>query len=104
MTESTLTRAVVKMIHQEFPGIWFYKACDRFRAGLPDLILNCTGIFCGIELKVGKNKPTKLQEYEIKQIIKYGGKAITCYSVDEVRQFLKGIYKEGGDRHGKGIR
>ncbi len=91
MTESTLTRAVVKMIRKEFPDVWFYKVCDRFRSGLPDLILNCAGWFCGMELKVGDNKLTKLQRYELDQIVACGGKVAVCYSIDEARKFLKEI-------------
>ena len=60
---------------------WFYKASDRYRAGIPDIIGCYQGRFLALELKVEPNKPTKLQEYEIKQIKKADGSAqVISYS------------------------
>jgi hypothetical protein len=47
---------------------WFYKASDRFRAGIPDIIGCYKGHFIAVEMKVDYNKPSKLQEYEMTAI------------------------------------
>ena len=91
MTETHLKLNVIRMLRKEFPDVWFYKANDNFRSGLPDLILCAAGRFCGIELKVGKNEPTPLQNHELFCIRKAGGWSKVCYSVVEVRQYLKDI-------------
>lgn len=79
------------MLRKEFPQHWFYKTNDNFTSGLPDLIMCANGHLCGIELKEGTNKATKLQEYIVARIKEAGGYAFICYSVDEVRKCLKEI-------------
>jgi len=41
-----------------------------------------------IELKVGKNKPTRIQQYVLKKIEKAGGQSGVCRSITEVKKFL----------------
>ena len=91
MTETHLKINVIRMIRKEFPDIWFYKSNDNFRSGLPDLILCVVGRFCGIELKVGKNDATPLQNHELFCIQKAGGTASVAKSVEEVRRILKSV-------------
>jgi hypothetical protein len=43
------------------------------RSGVPDLICCYNGRFVGIECKAGKNKPTALQEEEMRRIRAAGG-------------------------------
>lgn len=93
MNESQLTRRVGRMLREEFPGVWSYKVSDRFRSGLPDFLLCVDGQLIGVELKVGNNKPTRLQKYYIDKINASGGRARVCRSVSEVRDFLM----EGGE-------
>lgn len=89
--ETALKIKVFKMLHRDFPDIWVIKLSDRFNAGYPDII-GClkNGHLFAIELKVHPNKATKLQEHVIKRIKRSGGIAGTAYSVDEVRNLLKG--------------
>jgi hypothetical protein len=89
MTESQLTRAVIKMLRREYPDIWFYKVNDRFTAGIPDILMCIEGHLHAIELKVGNNKPTRLQQYVINKINASGGRAMVCRSIDEVRRFIE---------------
>ena len=56
--------------------------------GISDILLCKDGHFVAIELKVGKNKPTKLQERFIKQIKLHGGHAFVCRSLVEVIECL----------------
>lgn len=56
---------------------YFFPATHGFgRSGVPDVIACVNGKFLAIECKAGKNKPTALQEREIKGIRDSGGVAI----------------------------
>ena len=72
MRESQLQSKLLKELHTVG---WFYKASDRFRAGIPDIIGCYKGRFVGLELKVDSNKPTPLQMYELKRILREDGSA-----------------------------
>jgi len=92
MNESQLTRKVVRILKQKFAqDIWFYKVNDNFTSGLPDLIICYHGKFIGMELKVGKNKPTTLQRYTGKQIFNAGGYYFICYNIENVLRALGSI-------------
>ncbi len=54
---------------------WFYKATDRIKAGIPDVLGVYQGQFFVIEIKVGYNKATPLQKYTMEQITASGGVA-----------------------------
>lgn len=45
-------------------------------SGVPDIVGCHHGVFFGIECKAGKNKPTKLQELNLKRIKEAGGIAL----------------------------
>jgi hypothetical protein len=49
-------------------------------SGVPDFVICCRGKFYGIECKAGGNKPTALQELNLKRIRESGGIAVV---VDE---------------------
>lgn len=91
MSELALKNRVVKMIKKEFPDVFFYKAADAFTAGIPDIIGAKDGKFFAIELKFGKGKTTRLQDYVIAKIHGSGSHAIVARDVDAVRAFLKSI-------------
>ena len=57
-------------------------------AGIPDIIMCYKGCFIGLEAKVGRNQPTKLQTATIEQIRKAGGTAVVVRSVDDVKTVL----------------
>ena len=42
LSESALTRMVLRKIKREWPNAWVYKSNDRFTAGIPDLLI-CLG-------------------------------------------------------------
>jgi hypothetical protein len=52
--------------------------------GAPDFLVCIEGMFYGIECKAGKNKPTALQELNLKKIIESGGVALVIRE-DDVR-------------------
>lgn len=57
-------------------------------AGIPDIIVCHRGRFIGLEAKVGRNKPTKLQTVTIEQIRKAGGVATVVRSIEDVKYVL----------------
>lgn len=50
--------------------------------GAPDFLICIKGRFFGIECKAGKNKPTALQELNLKKIIESGGVALVIREDD----------------------
>ena len=88
MIESKLQATVVRYL-RTVPGLFFYKASDRYTCGIPDLII-CYKRFIGIELKVGRNKLSKIQEYVKKKIEAAGGECYVCRSLDDVKKVIGG--------------
>ena len=52
---------------------FFWKASDKFHAGIPDIIGCVNGRFVAIEVKIDSNKPTPLQTHYLRQIEHNGG-------------------------------
>ena len=92
MTELQLKTKIVKYL-RGIEGIWFYKAADNFTAGIPDIIICDHGNFVALELKVGKNKLSKIQQFVGAQIILARGSFIEIRSLDEVKK----IFPKGGE-------
>lgn len=67
-----------------------YKAADRFTSGIPDLLLCRKGNFYAIELKSGSKKPTRIQEFVMREIRKAGGRVSVARSVEDVRKSFEG--------------
>jgi Holliday junction resolvase len=56
---------------------YFYPVTGGFgRSGVPDIVGCYQGLFFGIECKAGGNKPTKLQDLNLRQIDMAGGIAL----------------------------
>lgn len=71
----------VVSILKDAGAYYFFPATHGFgRSGVPDVVACVNGRFLAIECKAGGNKPTALQEREIKAIRAAGGVAIV---VDE---------------------
>ncbi|MFA5117093.1 MAG: VRR-NUC domain-containing protein [Candidatus Omnitrophota bacterium] len=88
MTESQLKNKVKKMIREEFPEVYSYKASDRWQSGIPDLLICAWGTFVGIELKTAEGKVAPLQAYVIKCINAAGGIAGVARNVEDARQMI----------------
>jgi len=73
MTES---QAVTKLVSELRTHGHFWKATDRFRAGVPDIVGCVDGRFIGIEAKIDYNKPSEIQAYTLLDIAKNGGYAV----------------------------
>ena len=71
---------------------YFYPVTGGYgKSGVPDIIGCHAGLFFGIECKAGKNKPTALQEKNLKEIKAAGGFDLVVdeRNVDELPTTLK---------------
>lgn len=77
MTPEAKVKARVVEIIKKYRAYYFFPAQNGYgRAGIPDIIVCFKGIFLGIECKARFNKPTALQEREMKAITQAGGHAL----------------------------
>jgi Holliday junction resolvase len=70
---------------------YFYPVTGGYgSSGVPDIVVCHRGRFIGIECKAGRNKPTKLQELNLKQIADAGGIALVINeeNVNDVAHIL----------------
>jgi Holliday junction resolvase len=84
----------VKKVLDKLGCYYFFPATGGFgRSGVPDIIICFKGHFVAIECKAGDNKPTALQEMNMKKIKESGGDAIVINegNVTDVEQWITGI-------------
>ena len=71
--EAKVKKKVVAQL-KELGAYYFYPVtCGYGQSGVPDIVGCYKGFFFGIECKAGKNKPTPLQDKNLKQIRAAGG-------------------------------
>lgn len=88
--EARVKKKVVAIL-KEAGAYYFYPVTGGYgRSGVPDIIACYKGMFIGIECKAGNNKPTPLQNKNLKDITDAGGvaKVINENNIHEVREFL----------------
>ena len=91
--EAKVKASVVKLLKQ-YEVYYFFPATHGFgRSGVPDIICCFNSLFMGIECKAGKNKPTALQEKELKKIREAGG---VTFVINEDNIHLLALYLLGG--------
>ena len=74
--EKKVKDKVVKIL-KEYGVYYFFPATYGMgRSGVPDIICCVNGRFLAIECKAGSNKPTALQQKELKLIADAGGSAL----------------------------
>jgi Holliday junction resolvase len=74
--EKKVKDKVVKIL-KEYGVYYFFPATYGMgRSGVPDVICCVNGRFLAIECKAGDNKPTVLQQRELKAIADAGGSAL----------------------------
>jgi Holliday junction resolvase len=77
MTPEAKVKKVVAQQLREIKAYYFYPATGGYgKSGVPDIVGCYKGKFFGIECKAGKNKPTALQEKNLKDITESGGIAL----------------------------
>ena len=87
MSESKLQGKAIKLL--ETAGWYVIRIIAASKAGVSDLVC-CSpkGEFVTIEVKFGKNAPTKLQIYNIEQVIKRKGAAYIIYNLGAVQRII----------------
>jgi Holliday junction resolvase len=81
MSEQKTQAKMLKWLNDH--GFYTVKTIVSNKKGVPDIIAcSPNGVFVAIEVKYGKNKATKLQEYNIKLIRDRKGFGIVCYDLD----------------------
>ena len=81
----------VTRILKQMGAYYFYPVTSGFgTSGVPDIVGCYKGLFFGIECKAGSNKPTALQEKNLRQITEAGGLALVVNetNVDEVHNMI----------------
>lgn len=77
MTPEAKVKKVVAQQLREIKAYYFYPATGGYgKSGVPDIVGCYKGKFFGIECKAGKNKPTALQEKNLKDITESDGIAL----------------------------
>ncbi|MEL0015935.1 MAG: VRR-NUC domain-containing protein [Rhodospirillales bacterium] len=77
MTPEAKVKKVVVQQLKDMGAYYFYPVTGGYgRSGVPDIVGCYQGLFFGIECKAGKNKPTPLQEKNLKEISEAGGLAL----------------------------
>lgn len=82
------TQVVTGLLRALKPFGFFWKASDKFYAGIPDIIGCAQGRFVALEVKIDNNEATPLQKHHLNCIEKCGG-------ISEVVTYLnlKRIYR-----------
>ena len=81
--EKDLETKVKALLNSE--GCWWVKYWGGgayTKAGVPDLLVCCEGVFLGVELKAARGRPSELQIHELHKIRDSGGLAILLYPDD----------------------
>lgn len=70
--------------------LWVLKTQEKTRKGVPDLLICANGKFVAIELKIGQNKMSPLQGFELACIEASGGASFVAYpeNWDEIKNKL----------------
>ena len=93
MTPEARVKKAIREILKELGAYYSMPIGSGYGAstGTPDFLICLSGLFIGIEAKAGKNKPTALQEKNLKQIQEAGGYAIVVNeeNLSELREALE---------------
>lgn len=93
-SESALVRKIIASVKAQFPRAYCIKLADRFRRGLPDILIVCRAAINDphvlfVEAKIATGRVTKIQAVEHEAIERAGGRVIVAKSVDDVLYALK---------------
>ena len=88
MTEQQLQTKIIK--HLDKNGFYTVKTIKLNKNGLPDIFAFKEGKTIMIEVKSKGKKPSKLQEYRIEEVKKYG---VISFYVDSFEIFLNNCFE-----------
>ena len=99
MKESVLVTKMIELIRSRggyAENIW---GGGFQSAGIPDILACYKGVFLGIEVKVGKNKPSALQQAKVKMINQAGGLAVVTWDTTEQLEAMLDYIDSKTDGH-----
>jgi len=88
----------VKQILKEYGAYQFSPQTGGYgRSGIPDIIACYKGRFIAVECKAGNNKPTRLQEKELRDICSACGFGILVneHGIENLRALMEGLRNDG---------
>lgn len=93
-SEASVTKRIKKYLDakKKRERLWYWKASDRFTAGIPDFIGVYEGRFWALEIKRPGKKPRKLQAFVIAKIVAAGGAADWVDSEEGARSFFDSMF------------
>lgn len=91
MTPEGRVKTRVKRVLDEL-GVYHFSPyqAGMGRAGIPDILCCCDGMFLAVECKAGKGKTTALQQREIDRIKEHGGMALVIneHNLDDLKEAI----------------
>jgi Holliday junction resolvase len=97
--EAKVKKKVVAEL-KRFGTYYFYPVTGGYgSSGVPDIIVCYRGRFVAIECKSGKNKPTDLQQKNLRDISKSGGIALVINeeNIDEVTRVMSDLGEKASE-------
>lgn len=91
MKESVLVESIKKYLRSKGAYVEKIWGGGFQSAGIPDLIACYKGRFLGIEVKVGNNKPSEIQEVKLEMINNSGGVGIVVWDLETVKNIISVI-------------
>ncbi len=90
MSETALKNRISGWLKKLVPDVWFFKThgSPYQRRGIPDFLICWKGQWYAFECKVGKNKPTRSQLFELAALKAAGAVTGVVHSLDEVKRLL----------------
>ena len=98
--EKTFQARVQRQL-KTLPNTWFFKAAERARVGIPDIIACVNGQFVGLELKRSdKEHASPIQAYTLNMIQAAGGysKVVATETWNEVWEYLQRLANDKGKK------
>ena len=99
-SEKLLTTTTVKYLNS-LDGVFAIRIVPSpltSMRGMSDILCCYHGKFIAIELKVGKNKPTRLQEKFLSDVKNKGlGYSFVCWSINDVKKCLSRVANDESD-------
>ncbi len=88
MKEAVVQLKILKYLNS-LPGCWAIKVISANQRGVPDIVGCFRGRFISLELKSRGNKPSKIQQAQLKAIQAAGGIADVVTSLQAVQALIE---------------
>ena len=88
MKEAVIQLKILKYLNS-LPGCWAIKVISANQRGVPDIVGCCRGQFIALEVKSKGNKPSTIQQAQLKAIEAAGGIAAVVTSLQAVQALIE---------------